>query len=458
MVFRRAFLLFFAVTTTVLAAAQSRRPNIVFILADDLGYGELSCYGQRRFETPHIDRMAREGLRFTNHYAGAPVCAPSRNALMTGEHTGHLTVRNNLAFGREDGGRVPLKPTDVTIAQHLRTAGYATALIGKWGLGEEGSGAEPGRKGWDEFYGFLNQQHAHNQFPEFLYRNETKEALVPNYALAERVFANDRFTEEALAFVDRTARSERPFFLYLAYTTPHAQLKCPSDSLAEAKRRWPELALPDAPPKALVFAAMMLRLDRDVGRLLEKLQALGLEENTLVLFSSDNGAHVEDGKPQGYFQGSGGLRGTKRDVYEGGVRVPLIARWPGKIAAGGTTAHVSAFWDFAVTALEVAGVNSESLPPDGVSYAPTLFGRDFEQKQHAALYWEFLVGGKTRQAIRMGNWKGVRLAPTQPLELYDLATDAGEQRDLATTHPAIVRQMTELLRTMRTDDPKFPLE
>ncbi|WP_438480460.1 arylsulfatase [Oleiharenicola lentus] len=454
----RIFFLFLAVTTVSLAATQSRRPNIIFILADDLGYGELSCYGQRRYETPNIDRLAREGLRFTDHYAGAPVCAPSRNALMTGQHAGHLTVRNNLAFGREDGGRVPLKPTDVTIAERLRTAGYVTALIGKWGLGEEGSGAEPWRKGWDEFYGFINQQHAHNQFPEFLYRNADKEALVPNYAHVERVFANDRFTDEALQFVERKAGGEQPFFLYLAYTTPHAMLKCPPDSLAEAKRRCPELAAPDAPPKALAFAAMMLRLDRDVGSVLEKLKALGLEENTLVLFSSDNGAHIEDGKPQAYFQGSGALRGVKRDVYEGGVRVPLIARWPGKIAAGGTTAHVSAFWDFAATALEVADVKSAELPLEGISYAPTLFGRSEHQREHEALYWEFLVGGKTRQAIRLGDWKGVRMAPTLPLELYDLSTDLGEQHDVAAAQADVVKRMTELLRTMRTDDPKFPLE
>ncbi len=447
-----------ALLAALAATAQERRPNIVFILADDLGYGELSCYGQRRFETPQIDRMAREGLRFTDHYAGAPVCAPSRNALMTGQHTGHLTVRNNLAFGRDDGGRVPLKPADVTIAQHLHAAGYATALIGKWGLGEEGSGAEPWRKGWDEFYGFINQQHAHNQFPEFLYRNAEKEALVPNYGHAEGVFANDRFTAEALQYLERHAGGDRPFFLYLAYTTPHAMLKCPPDSIAEAQRRWPELAAPGAPAKALAFAAMVLRLDRDVGRVLEKLRALGLEENTLVLFASDNGAHVEDGKPQEYFQGSGPLRGAKRDVYEGGVRVPLIARWPGKIAAGRTTAQVSAFWDFPATALDIAGVKSPALPAEGISYAPTLFGRDGEQPQHEALYWEFLLAGKTRQAVRLGHWKGVRLAPAQPLELYDLATDEGEQHDVAATQPAVVARLTELLRTLRTDDPNFPLQ
>lgn len=457
MLFRTTLLLSAALAVGP-ALAQNQRPNIVLILADDLGYGELSCYGQRRFETPHIDRMAREGLRFTDHYAGAPVCAPSRNALMTGEHTGHLTVRNNLAFGRDDGGRVPLKPSDVTIAQHLQRAGYTTAMVGKWGLGEEGSGAEPWRKGWDEFYGFLNQQHAHNQFPEFLYRNAEKEAIVPNFAHAERVYANDRFTDEALQFLERGAASARPFLLYLAYTTPHAELRCPADSLEEAKRRWPELAAPGAPAKALPFAAMVSRLDRDVGRVLAKLRALGLEENTLVLFTSDNGAHVEDGKPQEYFQGSGPLRGTKRDVYEGGVRVPLIARWPGKIAAGRTTAHVSAFWDFAATALDIAGVDAPALPAEGISYVPTLLGREDAQRRHEALYWEFLVNGKTRQAVRLGNWKAVRMAPDRPVELYDLAADVGERRDVAAEQPAVVTRATELLRTMRTDDPKFPLD
>jgi arylsulfatase A len=448
-----------AALLTVVTALQAAdpRPNLVFILADDLGYGELSCFGQQRFATPHIDRLAREGITLTDHYAGSPICAPARNSLMTGEHTGHLTVRNNFLHSAEFGPRIPLKSTDLTLAQFLRDAGYVTGMVGKWGLGEEGSGAEPWNKGWDFFYGFVNQRQAHNHYPEFLYRNRDKEALVPNYAHHRGVFANDRFTDEALDFIERQRGSSAPFFLYVAYTTPHAWLMCPDDSIAEAKARHPHLAAPGVPETALVFAAMVLRLDRDVGRLMAKLKDEGLDERTLVIFTSDNGPHAEDGKDNAYFNAAGPLRGIKRDLYEGGTRVPFIARWPGRIAPGTRSAHVSAFWDFPATALEAAGARSPRLPADGISYLPTLLGRPEEQRQHDHLYWELVFKGQARQAIRQGNWKAVRYGLEAPTEVYDLSRDVGERHNLAARHPELVRKFEAMFTTSRTEDPNFPL-
>lgn len=438
------------------SAARTAQPNIVFVLADDLGYHEISALGQRRYHTPNIDRLIREGMLFTDHYAGSPVCAPSRNSLMTGQHTGHLTVRNNFAGGGSSGDRVALKPTDVTLPERLRAAGYATGMVGKWGLGEDGSGSEPWNKGWDFFYGFVNQKHAHNQFPEFLYRNEVKEPIVSNYGHLRATFANDRFTEEAEQFLDRQRDSGRPFFLFVAYTTPHIELRCPADSLKEAEARHPALTAPGAPKSALPFAAMVMRLDRDVGRLISRLKDLGLEENTLVCFTSDNGPHDEGGKVNKYFQTPDALRGIKRDVYEGGIRVPFIARWPGRVSAGTQTAHLSAFWDFSATALELAGVTS-TLPEEGVSFAPTLLGRHEQQEKHDYLYWEFVVDGEGRQAIRQGEWKAVRYGLGSRIELYNLDIDRQETRDLAAQHPDLIRHFSELLVNARIDDPLFPL-
>lgn len=438
-------------------ANAATRPNIVFIFADDLGYAEISAQGQRHYATPQIDQLAAEGLRFTDHYAGSAVCAPSRNALMTGEHTGHLTVRNNFAFGGNAGDRVSLNPEDVTIAERLRAAGYATGMVGKWGLGEVGTGAEPWHKGWDFFYGFVNQKHAHNHHPEFLYRNAQIEPIIPNYGHLRGSYANDRFTEEAEQFIERQHAAGSPFFLYVAYTTPHAELACPAEALAEARARHPELAAPGAPESALVFAAMVLRLDRDVGRLVAKLDALGLGKNTLVIFTSDNGPHQEGGKDNDFFNADGPLRGLKRDLYEGGIRVPFIARWPGTIAPGTTTAHASALWDFPATALEVAGVGRGTLPADGISYLPTLRGRGDEQASHDHLYWEFVVNGVARQAIRQGDWKAVRYGVDAKIELYDLATDLSETRDLSAQHPDRVRHFEDLFVTAREPDPLFPL-
>jgi arylsulfatase A len=438
--------------------AGASQPNVVLILADDLGYGEVSFHGQTRFATPHIDRLAREGMVFPHAYAGSPICAPSRNTLMTGHHTGHATIRNNFAGGGSGGDRVALGDADTTLAQRLRRAGYRTALIGKWGLGEPGTSAAPWRKGWDFFHGFVNQAHAHNQYPEFLYRNATPEPIPENFSHKEGVFANDRFTAEALAFLDRSAAERKPFFLFCSATTPHADLKVPAEAIARLKERHAWARQPDANEANVIFGAMMERFDADVGRLLDRLDALGLARDTLVLFTSDNGAHQEDGKDNAFFTASGPFRGIKRDLWEGGIRVPFFARWPGRIAPGTRSDHVLAFWDLPATALELAGVpRPADLPAESLSFAPTLLGRPADQKAHDFLYWEILIKGQGRQAVREGPWKAVRYGLDAPVQLFDLASDPGERTDLASRHPEIVARLTARFTSARRDHPDFPL-
>jgi arylsulfatase A-like enzyme len=375
---------------------------------------------------------------------------------MTGLHTGHALIRGN--------DRVPLRPSDVTVAELLKGAGYATGLIGKWGLGEPNTTGVPNRKGFDYFFGYLNQTHAHNYFPDYLWRNERKVQLSnevrpvnpPGGVATKRMqYSDDLFTAEALDFVSRNSR--RPFFLYLAYTIPHANneskpngMEVPSHT-PYVYKNWPE------PQKG--YAAMITRVDGDIGRLLARLKALGLDDKTLVLFSSDNGPHKEGGADPEFFDSNGPLRGIKRDLYEGGIRVPLIARWPGHIAAGTGTDYMSAFWDFLPTCCDLAGI----APPqgiDGISFLPTLLGRPDQQKRHPYLYWEFHEQGK-KQAVRMGDWKGVRLNvakdPNGPIELYNLKDDLGEERNVADQHPEIVKQIAEIMRGARTPSEHWPL-
>jgi arylsulfatase A-like enzyme len=437
-------------------AAGPGKPNIIFILADDLGYGDLGCYGQETIQTPNLDRMAAEGMIFTDFYAGSTVCAPSRCCLMTGVHTGHAWIRGN--------DRVPLRPTDVTVAELLKQAGYTTGIVGKWGLGEPETTGIPNQKGFDHWFGYLNQLHAHNYYPDYLWRNEEKVPLAnevrpvnpPGGVATKRVqYSPDLFTADALEFV--TENQHGPFFLYLAYTLPHANNEAGRNGMEVPSyepygdKRWP------APQKG--HAAMITRMDRDIGRLLALLKSLGLDEKTLVLFSSDNGPHKEGGADPDFFDSNGPLRGTKRDMYEGGIRVPLIARWPGRIAPGSGTGHVAAFWDFLPTCCELAGVT----PPadiDGLSFLPTLLDRPDLQQKHLYLYWEFHEQGK-KQAVRMGRWKGIRLNvakdPDGPIELYDLDADPGEEQDVAVEHPDIVRRLAELMKTARTSSAHWPL-
>jgi arylsulfatase A-like enzyme len=403
--------------------------------------------------------MAAEGMRFTDHYAGSTVCAPSRCSLMTGLHTGHARIRGNAD--------VPLEPADATVAEALRDRGYATALIGKWGLGEWGTTGHPNRKGFDTFFGYLNQVHAHNYYPDFLWRNGEKVPLdnavvftdsgyakgIGGAAIKRRQYSHDLFTEEAFRFI--RAHEKNPFFLYLVYTIPHANnesgivhrhgMEVPD--LGEfGGRDWPE------PQKA--HAAMICRLDRDIDRLLSLLKETGLDRDTVVFFSSDNGPHREGGADPGFFRSAGSFRGIKRDLYEGGIRVPLIVRWPGRVPAGRVSAHVSAFWDFMPTACEIAAV---PVPPglDGISFFPELQGTT--QDRHEYLYWEFHENQFSDQAIRVGNWKAVRHGLARPVELYDLSSDPGEIEDIAADRPEVCDRLEPIFSSAHLPNPVWTL-
>jgi len=423
-------------------------PNIVLILADDLGYGDLSCYGQSTLETPHLDRMAAEGMRFTQHYAGSTVCAPSRCALLTGLHTGHCRIRGN------DPGL--LTDADVTIAQLLKQAGYTTGCTGKWGVGAPPPLDDPAMRGFDHFYGYISMWHAHNFYPEFLIRNGEKVALrneVPGEwkvndgrgVATKRVdYAPELITQEALAFIE--ANQDRPFFLYFAMNVPHANNEAGKKGMEVPD--WGDFAHRDWPDPERGFASMIRNIDADVGAVLAKLKELGLEHNTLVIFTSDNGPHQEGGHLADYFDSNGPLRGIKRDVYDGGIRVPLIARWPGKIAPGTTSDHISAFWDMLPTFCELADAPIPEAT-DGISIAPTLLGQGEQQKEHEYLYWEFYEKGG-RIAVRLGDYKGVRMNvlrnPDAPIELYEVTKDPEEQNNVAANHPKLVARVAEIMK------------
>jgi arylsulfatase A-like enzyme len=428
---------------------QGRKPNIVFIHADDLGYGDLSCYGQKKFQTPHIDRLAAEGIRFTQYYAGSTVCAPSRYALMCGFHMGHAWIRGN--------GDFPLRDEDVTVGEILKPAGYATGVIGKWGLGREGTAGLPSRQGFDEHFGFLVHQHPHRQYTDHLFRDAERVPVDP------QAWANDLLADAALEFV-RKHRS-RPFFLYWAVTVPHAEIQVPDDELEKFRGQFPETPFVNrsadghpsrgyrsqATPRA-AFAAMITRMDRHVGRLMELLKELEIDGDTIVFFSSDNGPHKEGGADPAFFASAGPLRGIKRDLYEGGIRVPMIVRWPGKIPAGAVSDHVWTHWDFLPTAAELAGTRAPA-GIDGLSMAPALFGKP--APPHEFLYWEFHERG-FQQAVRWGDWKAVRLGPGRPLELYDLKNDIGETQDVASHHPEVIARIEDYLKGARTDSERWP--
>jgi arylsulfatase A len=436
------------------ATTASTRPNIVFILADDLGYGDLSCYGQTNFRTPRLDQMAREGLRFTQHYAGSTVCAPSRACLLSGQHTGHVHQRVNgqIAF-RPD-------PQDITIARLLKDAGYHTAMIGKSGLsGRTPNLLHPNEKGFDHFFGFVSHGEAHRHYPETLIRNGELVRYLTNHGIEGEHYASDLFLAETLAYLDQRAatRGDQPFFLHLAFTPPHADLAAPAKWREPFLNRFDEKPLShgnyraESHPKA-TFAGMVTCIDDAVGQVLDRLELLGLDKNTVVFFASDNGAMSEGGWSRDNFRSSGLLRGGKRDMYEGGIRVPLIARWPGRITPG-VSDHISAFWDLVPTACELAGIT----PPadtDGISYAPTLLGRADKQQAHDFLYWEFYEqGGK--QAVREGRWKAIRLNALDPnaatIELYDLETDLGEEKDVAQEHADVVDRLSKRMQEAHVD-------
>jgi len=460
-------------------------PNIIYILADDLGYGELGCYGQTKIKTPHIDSLAAQGMRFTQHYSGSPVCAPSRCTLMTGKHTGHAYIRDNDEMAwRGDvwhdpalEGNLPLLAGTTTIGTILQQQDIRTGAIGKWGLGGPANSGEPNQQGFDFWLGYLCQRMAHNYYPTHLWKNREKlmlegnEYFFPHQKFPEdkdpldkssyaaykgRTYSMDVMAEEALDFIRRNKNT--PFFLYLPFPVPHAAIQVPDDSLAEYEGAFPETPypgdkgyLPHPAPRA-GYAAMITRMDREIGRILTLLDELGLADNTLVMFSSDNGPTFNGGTDSAFFQSAGPLRGLKTMLYEGGIRVPMIARWPGRIAPGSQTDHISAFWDVLPTITDILGCGA---PPDidGVSFLPTLLGNPSNQEKHEYLYWEY--SGK--QAVRMGDWKAYLPAQGGDMELYDLAADIGEQDNMASTHPEIAERIAEIMKTARTESELFPL-
>ncbi len=450
------------------ADVRGSKPNIVFVLADDLGYAELGCYGQKHIRTPNIDRLAAEGRRFTQAYSGNTVCAPSRCVLLTGKHGGHSYIRDNAEVGTWDSfqGQAPLPEGTVTIASLLKARGYATACVGKWGLGAVGSSGAPARQGFDLFFGYNCQRHAHNHYPAYLWRNDRKVALEGNTtnALTGKQYAPDLMAEEALGFIRRNR--DQPFFLYYATPVPHAALQAPADALAAYAGKLGDKPydgsqgyLPHPEPRA-AYAAMVTRLDRDVGRVVALLKELGLADRTLVVFTSDNGPTFNGGTDSAFFDSNGPLNGLKCSLYEGGIRVPFIARWPGRIAPGATTGQPVAFWDLLPTFAELAG----APPPadvDGFSLLPTLLGQAAQQKQHEYLYWENRASHGGGQALRWGNWKAIRMGlrknPAAPVLLFDLAGDPGETTDVAAQHPDVVATVEKFLRAARVESPLFPL-
>ncbi len=454
--FRLLAMLALAAASWLPATAQEDPgvPNIVFIMADDLGYGDLSCYGQKQFRTPNIDRLAAEGMRFTDYYAGSTVCAPSRCVLMTGLHTGHCYIRGN--------SKQYLRPGDVTVAEMLKKGGYVTGQFGKWGLGGEKTAGQPLQQGFDTFYGYLDQHHAHNYYPSYLIRDRIREPLpnvVPNedangggVASERQLYSPDLIYDAALQFLE--ANRSKPFFLYYSSTLPHANNEAKDKGMeipdygGFANSDWPE------PQKGL--AAMITALDRQVGGLLAKIDELGLDSKTVVFFTSDNGPHREGGNNPDFFDSNGPLRGIKRDLYEGGIRVPLLVRWPGKIEKGKVTKFQAGHVDMFATFCDLAGIRA--LPDlDSLSIAPLLLGRTKEQQEHKYLYWEFHERG-FQQAVRHGEWKAVRDGGEKGrLELYNLVDDPGETTDLADTEKDLVRQMALFMDDAHTDSRDWPI-
>lgn len=437
-------------------------------MADDLGIGDLGVYGQTKIATPHIDALAKKGIRFENFYSGTSVCAPSRSSLMTGQHTGHTHIRGNKEI--EPEGQEPLADSVTTFATYLQQAGYATGAFGKWGLGMIGTSGDPTRKGFDEFYGYICQRQSHRYYPTHLWHNSTKVILPGNDLTTKAVYAPESIQEKALAFLD--THKDKPFFLFIPTVLPHAELAVPEDAFYEKyANAFPETMHKgnDYGPKATVpgyasvekpratYAAMVSRMDAYVGEILKKVEALGIAENTIIMFTSDNGAHREGGADPAFFNSTAGLRGFKRDLYEGGIRTPFIVSWPQRIKPDQTSKHVAAFWDVMPTLLDIAQVKLTTYS-DGISFVPTLLAKG-KQRKHDYLYWEFHEDGG-RQAVLYKNWKLIkqkaRSAESAYMELFDLKKDPRETTNLATQHPKVVQQLLALMDEAHTENAIFP--
>ncbi|MFI3330264.1 MAG: arylsulfatase [Rikenellaceae bacterium] len=452
-----------AVSST--SAKKTTQPNIIYILADDLGYGDLSCMGQDKFSTPNIDALAKQGMLFTQHYAGCTVSAPSRSTLVTGQHTGFTHIRGNKNAGKGEG-QVAIPKDRYTIFNLFKDNGYTIGTFGKWGLGAPNSEGSPKNMGVDTFFGYNCQALAHDYYPPYLWENDKKFILKGNENNQETQYAAYLIHDRAKEFIKEN--KDKPFFMYYATTLPHAELRLPDEEIKPFENKFlPEKTF-KGPTKArsgsyasqnrghAAFAAMVTLLDRQVGEIVATLDELGIADNTLIIFTSDNGPHEEGGADPKYFNSNGPLKGIKRDMYEGGIRVPMIAKWPGKIKASSRTTHISAFWDFLPTASEILNTKV-TAEINGISYLPTLMGKPKKQVQHEYLYWEFHERDG-RQALRMGKWKAViyDLAKGGELELYDLSTDIGEENNLADSHPELVKQIKEKLKTARCPNYVFP--
>ena len=446
---------------------ENTKPNIIYILADDLGYGDVGYLGQQKFDTPNIDKLAAEGMVFSQHYSGATVCAPSRSALLTGMHTGHTVVRGNKEAKPE--GQYPIPAETYTLAEMLKEEDYVTAVYGKWGLGFPGSEGDANMQGFDEFYGYNCQRLAHNYYPYHLWHNQEKIILKGNEGKKQEVYAPDYIHKEALKFIEKNKNN--PFFMYYASPLPHAELLLPEKYISKYKGK----LLPEKEYKGIdegasykkggygyqknahaAFAAMVHLLDEQVGDIVKKLEDLDISNNTIVVFTSDNGPHREGGADPKYFNSNGNYKGYKRDLYEGGIHVPMIAKWPHKIKAGSSTNHISAFWDVMPTLAELTGKKLENTI-DGISFLPTLLDKG-NQKKHEYLYWEFHEKGG-RIAIRKGKWKGVKYnvlkEPNKRIELYNLETDSSEENNVASQFPEVVNELTKLMIEARTPSEIF---
>lgn len=459
-----------AILATIACSAQ--KPNIIYIMADDMGYGELGCYGQKKIKTPNIDRMAREGLRFTQYYTNT-LCAPTRCSFITGLCGLHAQVRDNLEYGgfkdEEEFGQLPLAANTITIATELKKAGYTTAVFGKWGLGGPNTTGIPTKQGFDQFYGFLDQKQSHNFYPSHLWRNNKSEWLQPYFSphqkldgdstnpelykkYSGKIYAPDTITAEAVKFIGKNKK--KPFFLYLAYTLPHVALQVPDKDLEQYNGKFQEQPytgrngyLPHLRPRS-AYAAMISKLDEYVGIILETVRKQGLEKNTLIIFTSDNGATTPGtgGADTDFFESNGSLRGYKGSLYEGGIRVPFIARWPGIIKGGMAHNGIAAVWDLAPTFCELAGVKP-SFAGDGFSLLSTLIGTRYPK--HEWLYWEVHNFFDGMQAVRWKNWKAVRKGVHKnkdaAFELYDLNNDPKEQNDVAQQHPEVIMEINKII-------------